>query len=89
MMSDYPETHVVEVDQPDGVPLKIKGLFHRGKLKWFSFCVIGPDGESYPCEMPEDEDDPVLEKMQECLHRVFIKSEKLNLKQKPNPNERC
>ena len=32
MMSAYPETHVFEVDQPDGVPLKIKCLFHRGKL---------------------------------------------------------
>ena len=83
----YPETHVVEIDQPHGMPLQLKGLFHRGKLKWFSCCVIGPDGKRYPCEMPEDESDPMLEKMQECLHMVFTKSEKLN--RKPNPNKRC
>lgn len=79
-MSGYPENHIVEIDKPNGMPLQIKGLFHRGKLKWFSFCVIGPDGEPHPCEMPSDEDDPTIAKMQECLYFIFIKSEKLNRK---------
>ena len=78
-MSEYPETHVVEIDRPKDMPLKIKGMFHRGKLKWFSFCVIGPDGEVQKCELPDEEDELIL-KAQELLHVVYIESEKLNRK---------
>ena len=86
-MSGYPENHIVEIEKPNGMPLQIKGLFHRGKLKWFSFSFIGPDGKPHPCVMPEDGDDPMMQKIQELLHVTFVKSEKLN--RYPNSNKRC
>ena len=78
-MSDYPKTHVVEVYNPKGMPMQIKGLFHRGTLKWMSLNVLSSDGEESVCEVPEIEDE-VFDKMRELLHRVFITSEKMGRK---------
>jgi hypothetical protein len=74
-MSDYPETHVIEIDKPKGMPLQIKGLFFRGRLKWMSVNVISPDGEPSHCEIPDECKDEMFNSMKHLLKMIFIRSE--------------
>jgi|TARA_A100001391_G_scaffold164800_4_gene124577 hypothetical protein len=82
-MRDHPETHVVEIDRPKGLPLHIKGLFFRGKLKWVSVGVPLPEKEGSTCEWVGEDDslgEEVFEKVKELLHRVFTASEEVTQK---------
>lgn len=79
-MSKHPETHVVEIDQPHGMPLQIKGLFFRGRLKWMSLNILDNEGQSSTCEVPDHYEDAVFESMKKLLRIIFIKSEELNRK---------
>jgi hypothetical protein len=76
----YPETHIIEIDQPKGMPLQIKGLFFRGRLKWMSLNIIDSEGQSSPCEVPDHYEDAVFESMKKLLCVTFVKSEELNRK---------
>ena len=84
-MKNYPETHVIEVDRPKGLPLRITGLFYKGKLEWTSAGVPTPEEgeEGSTCEWvgkDGSQDGEVFEKMKELLHRVFIASEEVTQK---------
>tara|TARA_Y100000114_G_scaffold114992_1_gene109045 strand:+ start:928 stop:1185 length:258 start_codon:yes stop_codon:yes gene_type:complete len=71
----YPETHVVEIDQPKGMPLQIRGMFFRGVMKWMSFRAIDSEGNQYTCDAPEEREDQMIESMKVCLQTIYDKSE--------------
>tara|TARA_R100000700_G_C3129947_1_gene115575 strand:- start:223 stop:486 length:264 start_codon:yes stop_codon:yes gene_type:complete len=72
----YPETHVVEIDRPKGMPLQIRGMFVRGVMKWMSFCAVDAEGQQYICDAPEEQEDKMIESMKVFLQTVYDKSER-------------
>ena len=72
----YPETHVVEIDRPKGMPLQIRGMFVRGVMKWMSFCAVDSKGQQYICDAPEEQGDQMIESMKVCLQTIYDRSER-------------